>query len=53
MPDDDPSLAEVLQEQARALQALIKEAQRIHGELIGELEKLRRDGKPSARDRKR
>jgi len=44
MVENDPTVAELLQEQARALQSLIKEAQRIRTEITGHLEKLRHAG---------
>jgi hypothetical protein len=48
MAGNDPTATEVLQEQARALQDLIKEAQRIHAEITSQLTKLRHAGDRSA-----
>jgi hypothetical protein len=53
MATEDPTLVEILQEQARALQTVIKEAQRIHAELTQEMEKLRHAGDQSAPNKKR
>jgi len=52
MAGNDPTVTEVLQEQARALQALIQEAQRIHAEITGQLETLGHAGDRSAPNRK-
>lgn len=41
MTGNAPTVIEILQEQARALQRLIKEAQRIHREITDHLDRLR------------
>ena len=49
----DPTVVETLQEQARALQAVIKQAQQIHAAMVEQMEKLRHAGDESAPDKKR
>ena len=48
----DPELRTVLEEQARSLQRLIDDAQRIQREITAHLSKLRRAGDPSTPNKK-
>ena len=52
MAENEPTDAEILQEQAQALQKLIKEAQRIHTEISTHLSKIHHPGDPSAPNKK-
>ena len=53
MAGNEPTATELLQEQARALERLIKEAQRIHTEMTTHLSKIHHAGDPSAPNKKR
>jgi hypothetical protein len=53
MSGSEPTLSELLQEQTRALERLIKEAQRIHAEMTSGLSKIQHAGDQSAPNKKR